>query len=697
LVKKPNKIMSEFFLELFSEEIPVNLQKNAREALLQNFKDFFEKENIIFSRKSLSFSTPNRLLILFNKINKEVIQKSEEIRGPNINAHEKALEGFLRSNNITKEEIFKKNTDKGEFYFYKKLEKKINTVDLLEKNIPQILNKISWKKSMKWGDFDLNWGRPLKSILAIFDNKTLEFSYHHLKSSNSTYIDKEFEDKKKTFNNFKSYKNYFKKSGIIIDQNLRKQFIEKKLQKSAKRKNLVLEIDNKLLDVVSNLVEKPNILICEFDSRFLNIPKEILIITMKYHQRYFHTFDKNGNITNLFLVVANNKDAKGFIKSGNERVVEARLSDAQFFWEKNKSQNLVKQIIKLKTMNYFKGLGSYFDKVQRMRKLGGIISDELLISKEKVEVSSSICKVDLMSDLVGEFPELQGVMGGYFADAQGFDKDISLAVREHYLPIGLDSNTPKKPFSIALALSDKLDTLVGFFGINHKPTSSKDPYALRRAALGLIRLLIENNKEFKIKDLINYSIKLYEEQSFEFTNKLVQKDLADFLLERLKYYMKEKNIRLDIIDASLNSFGINQITKTYQKSIILNKIINKEIGNNIISSYKRASNILKYESNNNELEISNSVDPALFKSEYEKNLYKKIHELRKYFTSINRDENFELTLKNLSESKKIIFEFFDNVKVNDEDKTIQKNRLELLNMLCKTFDNYIIFSRIESL
>jgi len=697
LVKKPNKIMSEFFLELFSEEIPVNLQKNAREVLLQNFKDFFEKENIIFSGKGLSFSTPNRLLILFNKINKEVTQKEEQIRGPNINAPEKALEGFLRSNNITKEEIFKKNTDKGEFYFYKKLEKKINTVDLLEKNIPQILNKISWKKSMKWGDFDLNWGRPLKSVMAIFDNKTLEFNYHHLKSSNSTYIDKEFEDKKKTFKNFKSYENFFKKSGIIIDQSLRKQFIEKRLQKSAKRKNLFLEIDSKLLDVVSNLVDKPNILVCKFDSKFLNIPKEILIITMKHHQRYFHTFNNKGNITNQFLVVTNNKDTKGFIKSGNERVVEARLSDAQFFWEKNKSQNLVKQIIKLKMMNYFKGLGSYFDKVQRMRKLGGIISDELLISKEKVEVTSSICKVDLMSDLVGEFPELQGVMGGYFAEAQGFDKDISLAVREHYMPIGLDSNVPKKPFSIALALSDKLDTLVGFFGIDHKPTSSKDPYALRRAALGLIRLLIENNKKFKIKDLINYSIKLYEEQSFKFTNKLVQKELEDFLLERLKYYMREKNIRSDIIDASLNSFGINQITETYKKSVVLNKFINKEIGNNIVSSYKRASNILAYESNDKELEISNSVDPELFKSEYEKNLYKKILELRKYFVGVNKDENFELTLKNLAETKKVIFDFFDNVKVNDEDKTIQKNRLELLNMLCKTFDNYIIFSSIESL
>jgi glycyl-tRNA synthetase beta chain len=302
-----------------------------------------------------------------------------------------------------------------------------------------------------------------------------------------------------------------------------------------------------------------------------------------------------------------------------------------------------------------------------------------------------------MSDLVGEFPELQGIMGGYFAEAQGFDKDISLAVREHYLPIGLNSKAPKKPFSVALALSDKLDTLVGFFGIDNKPTSSKDPYALRRAALGLIRLLIENNKEFKIKDLINYSTTLYEEQSFKFTNKSVQKELTDFLLDRLKYYMREKNIRSDIIDASLNSFGINQITKIYKKSIVLNKFINKEIGNNIISSYKRASNILAYELNNKELEISNSIDPALFKSEYEKNLYKKILKLRKYFTSINRDENYELTLENLADSKKVVFEFFDNVKVNDEDKTIQKNRLELLHLFCKSFDNYILFSSIESL
>ena len=555
--------MSEFFLELFSEEIPANLQKNARRSLLQNFRDFFEKKNIKFS-KDLSFSTPNRLLILFDGIKPEIHQKEEEIRGPKTDAPEKALDGFLRSNNFQKKNLYQKKNDKGVFYFAKKPPKIIKIYDLLNENIPLILDKASWKKSMKWGDFELYWGRPLKSILAVFNNKNLTFKYHHLQSSNFTFIDKDFEDKTKIFNNFKIYINYFKKSKVIIDQNKRKKLIETQLTKISKKKNLIVEINNKLLDEVTNLVNKPNILICKFDEKFLQIPKEILITTMQFHQKYFHTFDSNGNITTNFLVVANNKDNKGFIKSGNERVIEARLNDAQFFWEKNKSNNLVKQISKLKSINYFKGLGTYFDKAQRMRKLGAIISDELLISKDKVELLTSICKVDLLSDIVGEFPELQGIMGGHFAKFQGFDKDISLAISEHYLPVGIESKTPKKPFSIALALTDKIDTLVGFFGIDHKPTSSKDPYALRRSALGVIRILLENNKEFKIKDLINYSSNLYQEQGFNFSNKTLHKDLINFFIERFKNYMREKNIRPDIIEASINSNGINNVVKVYK-------------------------------------------------------------------------------------------------------------------------------------
>ena len=687
--------MSEFFLELFSEEIPAGLQSNSRNVLLESFQKLFEEKQILF-KKSSSFSTPNRLIILFDGLSKEIIQKAEEIKGPNVNAPEKAIEGFLRSNLIDKKILFKKKIEKGEFYFFKRPSKKINTINLLEKYVPLVLDKLQWKKSMKWGDYNLNWARPLKSILAVFDDKNLNFKFHHLTSSNTTFIDKEFEDKKRIFKNFKSYKIFFKQSGIIIDHNLRKQFIVKEFEKISNKKNFTIESNNKLLDEVTDIVERPNILVCKFDEKFLNIPKEILIITMQYHQKYFPTFDKKGKVTNEFLVVANNKDTEGYIKLGNERVVDARLNDAQFFWEKNKSQNLVKQVSKLKTMNYFKGLGSYYDKIQRMRKLGGMISDELLISKDQVELSASICKVDLISDLVGEFPELQGIMGGYFALEQGFDKEIAWAVSEHYLPTGLDSKTPKKPFSIALALSDKIDTLVGFFGINQKPTSSKDPYALRRTALGIIKLLVDNNKEFKIKDLINYATLLHRDQGFELSNNLSLKELSEFLMDRLKYYMKEKKIRIDIAEASISSYGIDHMNKIYKKASTLNDLIKKEVGEDIIASYKRASSILDNELKNNDLKLSNTTDSGIFKNEYEKNLLKKIKELRKYFINTNKNEDFVESLTLLAGSKKVIFEFFDNVKVNDEDKTIKKNRLELLRMLCKTFDNYINFSNIET-
>jgi glycyl-tRNA synthetase beta chain len=687
--------MSEFFLELFSEEVPALLQKNSRESLLNSFRKLFEVKEINF-KKSASYSTPNRLIIIFDGLSKEIVKKAEIIKGPNINAPEQALDGFLRSNQITKDRIFKSKNEKGEFYFFKTPSKKIDTQDLLEEYIPELLGKIQWKKSMRWGNFELNWARPLKSILASFDNKNLNFKFHHLTSSNMTFIDKEFEDKKKIFNNFKTYKNFFIKLKIIIDHNQRRKIIENEFIKISKRKKITIKSNDKLLDEVVNLTDKPNILICKFEERFLEIPKEILIITMQHHQKYFPTFNSKGNITNEFIVVANNEDIRGLIKIGNERVVDARLSDAEFFWSKNKSQNLVKQVSNLRSMNFFKGLGSYFSKVQRMRKLGAMLSDELLISKDKVELSASICKVDLISDLVGEFPELQGIMGGHFAKVQGFDKDISIAITEHYLPIGLESKIPKKPYSIALSLADKIDTLVGFFGINQKPTSSKDPYALRRMALGVIRILIENNKEFKIKDLISYSSNLYKDQEFELPNENLQKDLTNFLMDRLKFYMKEKNIRYDIIQASSSSHNINNIVSIFKKAASLNKVIGNQIGQDIISTYKRALNILESETENKNFKTDNTTDPGIFKTEYEKNLFKNINELRKYFKNVNKDEKHEETLINLAELKKVTFEFFDNVKVNDENQNIKKNRLELLQLLCKTFENYIKFSIIES-
>ena len=687
--------MAEFFLELFSEEIPAGLQKNLRVKLLEEFQKFF-LEKSIKSKKSFSLSTPNRLIIVFEGLDKEIKISSEEIKGPKASAPEQALEGFIRSNNIEKKDLFKNKTEKGEFYFYKTKSKSLKTNDLLIEFIPKLLESYQWKKSMKWGEFDLNWGRPLKSILSVFDNKVINFKFHHLHSSNSTFVDKDFEEKKKNFINFKSYEKYFKKQGILVDQDKRMELINREFSKILSKRKLVIKDNLRLFDEVVNLVDNPNILLCNFDKRFLSIPNEILTLTMQSHQKYFPTFDNKGKITNEFLIVANKKDQKGLIKIGNERVVEARLADAEFFWNKDKTQNLVKKVSELKLMNFFKGLGSYFDKVQRMRNLGGMISDELLISKEKVELSASICKTDLTSDLVGEFPELQGILGGYFAAHQGFDKDISLAISEQYLPIGLNSLVPKKSFSVALSITDKIDTLVGFFGINEKPSSSKDPFALRRMALGIIRTIIENKKDLKVNDLLNYSSSLYQNQGHKFINKDIQKELYNFLKDRFKYYLKEKQIRLDIIEASVSTFSLNKLFSSFEKAKSLNKIINNQVGIDISTSYKRASNILLSEMKNKKVEITNTTDPGIFKTEFEKNLYKKISEIKKYYSNINNDENYEQSLLILAGAKKEVFEFFDNVQVNEDNETLRKNRLELINMLCKTFQNFINFQLLNT-
>ena len=687
--------MAEFFLELFSEEIPPALQKNLRESLLEEFQKFF-LEKSIKSKKNFSLSTPNRLIIVFEGLDKQIKILSKEIKGPNTNAPEQALEGFMRSNKIEKKDLFKSETEKGEFYFYKTQSKSLKTDDLLKEIVPKLLEKYQWKRSMRWGEYNLNWGRPLKSILSVFENKVINFDFHHISSSNSTYVDKDFEEKKKIFKNFKSYEKYFKKQGTLINQDKRKEIIKKEFSRILDKRKLTIEENPKLLDEVTNLVDNPNILICSFDKKFLSIPKEILTLTMQSHQKYFPTFDNKSEITNEFLIVANKKDQKGLIKIGNQRVVEARLSDAEFFWNKDKAQNLVKKVSELKFMNFFNGLGTYFDKVQRMRKLGGMISDELLISKEKVELSASICKTDLTSDLVGEFPELQGVMGGYFSMHQGFDKDISLAITEQYLPIGLDSKIPKKLFSVALSVTDKIDTLVGFFGINEKPTSSKDPFALRRVALGIIRTIIENKKDLKVNDLLNYSSSLYQDQGHRFSNQDLQKELYTFLKDRFKYFMKEKQIRFDIIDASISSFSLNKLFSSFKRAKSLNKIISNQEGIDITSSYKRASNILDSEMKSNKIEINNTTDPGIFKTDFEKNLYKKINEIRKYYLSVNNDENYEESLSILASAKKEIFEFFDNVKVNEDNETLRKNRLELINMLCKTFQNFINFNLLKT-
>ena len=686
--------MAELFIELFSEEIPSKLQINAREKIKQAIEEKLNRREIKFNL-SRSFSTPQRLVFVIDGISEKIIQKQKVIKGPKTGAPQAAIDGFIKSNNLNKSDIYKKNIEKGEFYFAKTKLKAVNILEELKSIIPEALRDYSWKKSMKWSNHDLSWGRPLKSIIALLDNKVINFNFFHLQSTNLTSIDETDENKQKKVNNFKSYLSLLKSKNIILDQEQRRKIIVKKMNNICNSKNLKNYFNEKLVEEVVNLVEKPNVIIGKFDEIYLKIPQEILIITMQQHQKYFPLFNNNNKLTNLFLLVANLPDTKGYIKTGNERVIEARLSDAKFFWDKNKTQNLVKQVGKLKSLSFFNQLGTFYDKTQRLRKLASIVSDQLNLNKEKIEIAASICKADLVSDLVREFPELQGIMGKYFAKEQGFEEDVSMAISDHYLPISVNSEVPKKLVGSAVALIDKIDILVGFFGINEKPTSSKDPFALRRSAIGLLRIIIESKLSVQLKDLINYSIITYVEQDVRFSNNSIVKDVLFFLKERFKNLLKEKRIRNDIIEAVDAAHVGNDFLELYKKSAIINKNISKDICKNIIGTYKRASNIIDQELKDKKEGFLGQPESFLFKKGEEKDLYDKINEMRKYFAGTRKQESYDETLKVLAEAKPTTDNFFDNVIVNDENLDIKKNRLELLQMFCKTYNNFIDFSKVD--
>ena len=686
--------MAELFIELFSEEIPAKLQVDARNKIKHMLEEKLKKKLIDF-KFSQSFSTPKRLAFLINGIPEKIEEKEKIIKGPKVGTPEEALEGFIKSNNLSKSNVYKNKIEKGEFYFAKTKPKTIDILKELQIIIPEILQTYSWKKSMRWSTYDLNWARPLKSIIALFNSKIIDFKFFHLQSGNLTLLDGYDKEKIKKVSNFKTYLNILKSENIILDHEKRKNLIISKMKNICKVRNLKNNFNEKLIDEVVNLVEKPYVILCKFNEIYLKVPKEILIVTMQQHQKYFPLFDNRERLTNFFLLIANLPDKKGYIKIGNQRVIEARLSDAKFFWEKNKNQSMVKQVSKLKNLSFFNQLGTFYSKTQRLRKLADLISDQMNLSKEKVEIASSICKVDLVSDLVGEYPELQGVMGEYFAKEQGFEEEVSIAIRDHYLPVGINSKVSKKPIGVAVSIIDKIDTLVGFFGINEKPSSSKDPFALRRNAIGLLRTIIENKLNIQLKELINYSTVLYEEQDVKFVNKNVTKEVLIFLRERFKNLLKDKRIRNDIIEAVDSSHSGQDFLVLYNKCLIINKNISKDICKNIIETYKRASNIIDQELKNRKQEVLGQPESFLFKKDEEKNLYNKINEIRQYFSSIRKHESYDETLKVLSAAKPTTDIFFENVIVNDENLDIKKNRLELLQMFCKTYNSFIDFSKVE--
>ncbi len=684
--------MSEFILELYSEEIPPNLQINARNDLQEKIKRFLAEENLKFSSLN-AFSTPTRITILLKDFSNTIKTPSKEVRGPKVGVMEDVINNFIKAHGASRKDLFEKESDKGKFYYVKTKAKEVQTSEIIKKIVLNSMASIKWKKSMRWAETDLLWGRPLRSIMALYNSKALSFTFGHLKTNDFTLIEKDLDIKTKKVKNFKDYQKLLSSNSIILNQSERESKIIKKFENFFKIKNFKNQFDSKLLREVTNIVEDPHVLLIDFDKKYLELPKEIIISTLQNHQRYFPVFDKKNEITNFFLVVTNKKDTNNIIKDGNKRVVEARLSDAKFFWDKDKSKNLIKQIVKLKDIKFYEGLGTIYDKTQRLRKLSGMVADEFNIKKENAEIAASISKSDLCSDLVNEYPDLQGLMGKYFAISQGFEEDVSNAVSDHYLPLGNNSMPAKKPISYTVAITDKIDTLVGFFLINEKPTSSKDPFALRRSAIGLLRTIIENKLNLKLRNLISYNIKLFEEQGVKKINENSENEILNFLKERMKNILKDKNIKNDIIEASVSSYFNDNYFDLYKKNTLMNKFINKEAGKNVISSYKRAFNIIE----NTKENLSGRPDSVLFRKDEEKHLFEKLNEIRKSLTVNEQEKDYEKLLLSLSEIKIFTDKFFDNVIVNDDNNDIKNNRLELLKMFCNTFNNFINFSKLEGI
>ena len=684
--------MAELLLELYSEEVPPQLQIAARSQIKQFIENTFEEENVKY-KELLVFSSPTRLTLLIKDLIEKIKTEAKKIKGPKVGSPRQVIQGFLRAKNVSENDLIEKETDKGKFYFIKTQSQSILVEDLLIKIIPNAIRSIKWEKSMKWSDHNLMWGRPLRAIFARYNNKKLAFKYEHLDVTDEVIIEQDLITKTKKIKDFKDYLNFLKSNRIIVDHRERKEIILKKIGSFSKSKQYKEKLNTKLLEEVVNIVEDPNLLHVNFNKDYLEIPKEIIISTLEKHQRYFPTFDSRDKLTNYFFVVANKKDEKRLITQGNKRVIEARLADAKFFWDKDRSKNLIKQIANLKSVTFYEKLGTIYDKTQRLRQLAGLLSDDLNINKEKVQVAASISKSDLCSDLVGEYPELQGVMGKYFALAQGFEEDVANSVSDHYLPIGLTSVLPKKPFSYSISIVDKIDTLVGFFIINEKPTSSKDPFALRRAAIGLLRIIIENKLSIKLRDLISYAIRLYQEQGVEIKSEKTEQQVLEFIKERMRNVLKLKKIKTDVIEASISSHAGDNFLALYAKTLLMNKYKNKGIGLNAINSYKRASNILDKAGKR----IIGRPDAVLFRKDEEKILHEKINEIRKAFTVKDDNKDYESLLIKLSDTKESTDNFFDNVVVNDENQDIKNNRLELLKMFCNTFDNFVDFSKLEGL
>jgi glycyl-tRNA synthetase beta chain len=724
--------MPELLLELFSEEIPARMQAKAADDLRRMVTDKLVAEGLVYEGAK-AFATPRRLALTVHGIPARQSDLKEERKGPRVGGPDAAVQGFLKATGLKSLDEAKIQHDpkKGDFYIALIEKPGRATLDVLADMLPVIIRTFPWPKQMRWGERSgrpgaLTWVRPLHSIVATFGMETeapdlVKFAVDGIEAGQTTFGHRFMAPDAIEVRRFEDYEAKLKAAKVVLDPQARKDIILADAKQLAFAQGFELVEDQVLSDEVSGLVEWPVVLMGSFDPEFLSIPGEVIRATIRNNQKCFVVSDpKTGKLTNKFILTANIEASDGgkAIIAGNERVIRARLSDAKFFYETDLKTKLEDRLPKFENIVFHEKLGTQGERIKRIERLAAEIAPLVGADVEKTKRAARLAKADLLTEVVGEFPELQGLMGKYYAQAQGQDASVAAASEEHYKPQGPADRVPTDPVSVAVALADKLDTLVGFWAIDEKPTGSKDPYALRRAALGVIRLIVDSNRRLALGILLTKTFDdfYHSEKSSPIQSTGIHTPpptivtgeriggvevdkraigLLSFFADRLKVQLREQGARHDLVDAVFALGGQDDLLMVVRRVEALGKFLDTDDGKNLLAGAKRAANILRIEEKKDGKAYDGAPDAALYALDEEKSLAKAIEQVTAEASTAVAKEDFAGAMSAMAKLRPAVDAFFDKVKVNDDDAKVRENRLKLLNEIRAATRAVADFSKIQ--
>lgn len=679
--------MPQFLLELFSEEIPARFQKQAATDLQRLFTEHLTAQGLAFSGME-AHVTPRRLALVVDGLPLEQPARTEEKKGPKVDAPAAAIAGFLKSAGLESvDQCEQRETPKGKVFFATTQIPGQKTADILPGLIDLVLRAMPWKKSMNWGEGTFRWVRPLHAILAILDGTRLDGSFDlgpeqpRLVFTDHTQGHRFLSSGSFAVTNFADYVAKLRDAGVILDREERKRIIVTEAETLLAAQGLTLKPDDALLEEVCGLVEWPVPLLGRIDDQFMDIPPEVLVTTMRNNQKYFASRDAQGRMSPVFVVVANitTEDGGAAIVAGNQRVLRARFADAKFFWDLDRATKLADFASRLDTITFHARLGSVAEKVARMARLAASFAPCLPVgvNVEEIRTAAHLCKADLVTGMVGEFPELQGVMGGYYARHEGQTAAVATAITEHYSPLGPTDTCPTAPVSVALALADKLDTLVGFFGIGEKPTGSKDPYALRRAALGVLRLSRTNGLKMGLRSALETAYAGYPTGTLAAREQVIA-DVAAFLTERLTVLLRDEGFRVDHLRAVFGPEPVDHVTQQLRRLAALREALGTETGTALLALYKRAVNILRIEEKRDGVVYAGPAESSRLEKPEEKTLCDALARVDGQVAAAVQVGQYAEAMTHLLTLRAAVDAFFVGITVNADDPALRMNRLRLL-------------------